>query len=156
MGTAALRGGMASAIDTLARRRAQLPVTEIVAHLRQCADHPLSPPLFGPLDPLADILVHGADIRLPLNIPYEPDPQLAALALDFLTDPWPFGFVPLGRLRSISLRATDIDRRWRDGVEIRGPAAALMLTVSGRSALLHSLQGPGVPLLRQRLLTTKQ
>ena len=54
------------------------------------------------------------------------------------------------------MRATDIDRRWRKGVEIRGPAAALMLTVSGRSALLHTLEGPGVPLLRQRLLTTKQ
>jgi uncharacterized protein (TIGR03083 family) len=156
MGTAVLRGGMACAIDTLARRRAQLPVADIAAHLRRCADHPLSPPVFGPLDPLADILVHGGDIRLPLNLPYEPEPQLAALALDFLTGPWPFGFVPLGRLRGISLRATDIDRRWRDGVEIRGPAAALMLTVSGRSALLHTLEGPGVPLLRQRLLTTKQ
>jgi uncharacterized protein (TIGR03083 family) len=156
IGTAVFRGGMARAIDTLARRRAQLPTADIAAHLRRCADHPLSPPLFGPLDPLADILVHGGDIRLPLDIPYEPEPELAALALDFLTGPWPFGFVPLHRLRGISLRATDIDRRWRSGVEIRGPAAALMLTVSGRSALLHDLDGPGLPLLRQRLLTTKQ
>jgi uncharacterized protein (TIGR03083 family) len=155
MGTAVLRGGMASAIDTLARRRAQQPVAEIAAHLHRSADHPLSPPLFGPLDPLADILVHGGDIKLPLKIPYEPEPRLAALALDFLTGPWPFGFVPLGRLQGISLRATDIDLRWRKGIEIRGPAAALMLAVSGRSALLHSLEGPGLPLLHQRLLATK-
>src|SRR3954465_5744957 len=113
IGTAVFRGGMARAIDTLARRRAQLPAADIVAHLRRCADHPLSPPLFGPLDPLADILVHSGDIRLPLSIPYEPEPELAALALDFLTGPWPFGFVPLRRLRGISLRANDIDRRWR-------------------------------------------
>src|SRR3954470_15118829 len=156
MGTALRRGSMARAIDDLARRRAQVPTSEITATLRRCADHPLSPPLFGPLDPLADILVHSGDIRLPLSIPYEPEPELAALALDFLTGPWPFGFVPLRRLRGISLRANDIDRRWRDGVEIRGPAAALMLTVSGRSALLHDLDGPGLPLLRQRLVTTKQ
>ncbi|WP_281006304.1 hypothetical protein [Nocardia vinacea] len=30
--------------------------------------------------------------------------------LNFLTGPWQIGFVPLGRLRGIRLRATDIDR----------------------------------------------
>src|SRR3954447_13055355 len=59
MGTALRRGSMARAIDDLAGRRAQLPTSEITATLRRCADHPLSPPLFGPLDPLADILVHS-------------------------------------------------------------------------------------------------
>lgn len=40
MRTALRRGSMARAIDELARRRAQLPVAEIVATLRGCADHP--------------------------------------------------------------------------------------------------------------------
>lgn len=110
--TAVRRGSMTRAIDDLARRRAELPAAEIAATLRRCADQPLSPPLFGPLDPLADILVHGGDIRIPLELPFEPNPSLAALALDFLTGPWPFGFVPLGRLRGISLRASDIERSW--------------------------------------------
>jgi hypothetical protein len=48
-------------------------------------------------------------------VPFEPDPELVALAMDFLTGPWPFGFVPLGRLRSISLCGTDIDRCWGNG-----------------------------------------
>jgi uncharacterized protein (TIGR03083 family) len=156
MGTALRRGSMARAIDDLARRRAQLPTAEITATLRRCADHPLSPPLFGPLDPLADILVHSGDIRIPLNLPFEAEPQLAALALDFLTGPWPFGFVPLGLMRGISLRATDIDQSWGKGAEIRGPAAALMMTVSGRTALLHSLDGPGLPRLHRRLRTSEQ
>jgi uncharacterized protein (TIGR03083 family) len=151
MGTALRRGGMARAIDELARRCARLPAADIAATLRGRADHPLSPPLFGPLDPLADILVHGGDISIPLDLPFEPDPELAALALDFLTGPWPFGFVPLGRLRGISLYATDVDRVWRRGAEVRGPAAALMMAVSGRPALLHLLDGPGLPLLRRRL-----
>lgn len=154
--TALRRGSMARAIDELARCRAQLPAAEIVATLRGCADHPLSPPLFGPLDPLTDILVHGGDIRIPLNLPFEPEPELAALALDFLTGPWPFGFVPLGRLWGISLRGTDIGRSWGKGTEIRGPAAALMMAVSGRTALLQNLDGPGLPLLHQRLLTGEQ
>ncbi|OBJ13016.1 maleylpyruvate isomerase family mycothiol-dependent enzyme [Mycobacterium colombiense] len=151
MTTALRRGSMARAIDELARDRAQVPTAEIVAALRRCADHPLSPPLFGPLDPLADILVHGGDIRIPLNLPFEPEPQLSALALDFLTGPWRFGFVPLGRLRGISLRGNDIDRSWGKGAEVHGPVAALMMAVGGRTALLHLLDGPGLPLLRDRL-----
>jgi len=151
MRTAARRRSMARAIDELARARAQLPAAEIVAALRRHADHPLSPPLFGPLDPLADILVHGGDMRIPLNLPFEPEPELSALALDFLTGPWPFGFVPLGRLWGISLRGTDIDQSWGRGMEVHGPAAALMMAVSGRTALLHLLDGQGLPLLRTRL-----
>jgi uncharacterized protein (TIGR03083 family) len=151
MGWAVRYRSMARAIDELARRHAELPATEIAATLRRCADHRLSPPQFGPLDPLADSLVHGGDIRIPLGLPFEPDPRLAALALDFLTGPWPFGFVPLGRLRGISLHGTDFDRSWAKGAEIRGPVAALMMSAAGRTALLHMLDGPGLPLLRHRL-----
>jgi uncharacterized protein (TIGR03083 family) len=145
------RGGMARAIDELARRRAQLPAAEIAAGLRQCADRRIDPPLFGPLDPLADVLVHSGDIRIPLRLPFQPDPQRAALAMDFLTGWWPFGFVPLGRLRGISLRASDISRVWGSGAEIRGPVAALMMTVAGRTALVHMLDGPGLPRIIRRL-----
>jgi uncharacterized protein (TIGR03083 family) len=151
LGLALRRGSMARAIDELARRGAQLPPAEIAANLHRCADRQISPPLFGPLDPLADVLVHGGDIRIPLGLPFAPEPQLAALAMDFLTGPWPFGFVPLGRLRGISLRANDISRAWGSGAEIRGPVAALMMAVSGRTALLHLLDGPGLAPLRQRL-----
>ncbi|MEZ0365205.1 maleylpyruvate isomerase family mycothiol-dependent enzyme [Mycobacterium sp. pUA109] len=151
MGTALRHASMARAVDDLARRRAQLDADEIASVLRRHADYPLSPPLFGPLDPLADILVHGGDIRIPLDLPFAPDPVLSTLALDFLTGPWPFGFVPLGLLRGISLHATDIDRTWRKGNNVKGPAAALMMTVAGRTAFLDELEGPGLPLLRRRL-----
>ncbi|WP_116376963.1 maleylpyruvate isomerase family mycothiol-dependent enzyme [Mycobacterium sp. MFM001] len=145
------RRSMARAIDELARRGARLPAAQIAANLRRCADRQISPPLFGPVDPLADILVHSGDIRIPLGLPFEPDPQLAALAMDFLTGTWPFGFVPLGRLRGIRLRATDVPRVWRSGAEIRGPVSALMMAVCGRTALLSLLDGPGLPRLCQRL-----
>jgi uncharacterized protein (TIGR03083 family) len=145
------RASLARAIDELARRRAQLPAAEITASLRRYADRPISPPLFGPLDPLADVLVHGGDIRIPLRMPFDPVPERAALALDFLTGPWPFGFVPLGRLRGIRLQCTDIDRAWGKGAQVSGPAAALMMSVVGRTALLDALAGPGMPLWRHRL-----
>ena len=145
------RGSMARAIDEVARRRALLPAAEIVASLHRCADRQISPPLFGPLDPLADVLVHGGDIGVPLGLPFQPDPQLAALAMDFLTGPWPFGFVPVVRRRGISLHATDIHGAWGTGAEIRGPVAALMLAISGRTALVHLLEGPGLASLCRRV-----
>jgi uncharacterized protein (TIGR03083 family) len=151
LGLALRRGSMARAIDEMARRGAQRPASEIATSLRRCADRRISPPLFGPLDPLADVLVHGGDIRIPLGLPFAPDPRLAALAMDFLTGPWPFAFVPLGRMRGISLRANDIRRIWGSGTEIRGPVAALMMAVSGRTVLLHLLDGPGLAPLCQRI-----
>lgn len=145
------RGSLGRGIDELARRRAQSPPAEIVASIRQHAHRPISSPVFGPLGPLADILVHSGDIRIALGLPFEPDVQLAALAMDFLTGRWPIGFLPLGRLRRIRLSATDVDRTWREGAEIRGPVAALMMSVCGRAALRHTLDGPGLALLHQRL-----
>jgi uncharacterized protein (TIGR03083 family) len=145
------RGSLARAIDELASRGAERPVSEIVAVLHRCADRRISPPVMGPLDPLADILVHSGDIRIPLGLPFEPDPERANAALDFLTGPWPFGFVPRRRLRGLCLRATDSDRTWGDGAEVRGPAAALMIAACGRTALLDPLEGPGAVTLRRRL-----
>jgi uncharacterized protein (TIGR03083 family) len=152
MSMALRRGSLARAIDELACRRAQLPAADIVTILRQRANYRLSPPVFGPVAPFADILIHGGDIRIPLSLPFVPDLEQVGLALDFLTGPWPFGFVPLGQLRGISLRGSDIDRSWGKGAEIRGPVSALMMAVSGRTALLHKLDGPGLPILRQRLM----
>ena len=145
------RGGVNRAIDELARRRAKLPAAQIAATLRQRADHHLSPPITGPLSGLTDVLVHGGDIRIPLDLCFGPDPDRAALALGFLTGPRPLGFVPRGRLRGICLRATDIGRTWGEGAEIRGPVGELMMASCGRTAVLDALDGPGLPRLRQRL-----
>ena len=150
MRTAARHASLARAIDDLARRRARDPVTEITHTLREHADFALSPPLFGPLDALADILVHTGDMCIPLGLPFEPNPCHAALALDFLTGPWPFGFVPAGLLRGLSLHATDANRTWRQGAQIRGTARALIMCVAGRNVLSDELDGPGLAILRQR------
>jgi hypothetical protein len=132
--------------------RARSPAAEIAEDLHRLADrrYPNMPPR-GDKGPLADVLVHSADIRLPLGMPFDPDPQLAAEALDRLAQSSPNFIVPLTRLRGIRLRANDINRTWRDGEEISGPAAALMLVVCGRTSFIDQLDGPGLPLLRQRI-----
>jgi hypothetical protein len=114
-------GSLARTIDELAGRRAQLPAADIVTILRQHANYRLSPPVFGPVAPFADIFIHNGDIRIPLGLP---DPEQVGLALDFLTGPWPFGFTPLSRLWGISLHGTDIDRSWGKGAEVHGPGSA--------------------------------
>jgi uncharacterized protein (TIGR03083 family) len=114
---AARRRSLDRAIDELARQRAGASAFEIASVLRQYADRPVDPPLFGPLDPLADVLVHLGDISIPLDIDYQPDPELVKLALDFLTGPWPFGFVPFRLLRGLSLyarRRSPVGRRPRN------------------------------------------
>jgi uncharacterized protein (TIGR03083 family) len=144
-------GGIDRGIDALACRRARASVTEIAETLRRRADHRLSPPVTGPLAGLTDVLVHGADMRIPLGIPHQPDPQHVARVLDFLTSRTQFGFFPHRRLRGIALHDDDTGRRWGDGESIRGSGVAVMLAVCGRTVALDQLTGPGVPVLRSRL-----
>jgi uncharacterized protein (TIGR03083 family) len=138
-------------IDRLARSRAQAPVSDIIAALRENADRPVTSPVFGPRGPLADILVHTGDVRIALGLPFQPDQQCAVSAMDFLTGGWPIGFLPLGQLRGIRLYASDVRQSWRDGAEIRGPVGALMMSICGRTATLNALDGPGMQILRRRL-----
>jgi uncharacterized protein (TIGR03083 family) len=144
-------GSIDRGIDALARRRARASATEIAQTLRLRADHRLSPPVTGPLSGLTDVLVHGADMRIPLGIPHRPDPQHVARVLDFLTSRTQFGFFPHRRLRGIALHDEDTGRTWGEGEPIRGPGAAVMLAVCGRTVALDQLAGPGVPVLRSRL-----
>jgi uncharacterized protein (TIGR03083 family) len=138
-------------ISELALRRAREPALQVVTSLRECADRRVSPPGAGPLDPLADVLIHGGDIRIPLGLSFHPDPERACAALDFLTGPWRFAIAPRGLLKGLRLYGTDVERVWGEGPEIRGPVAALVMAAGGRSALLDTLGGPGVTTLRDRM-----
>jgi uncharacterized protein (TIGR03083 family) len=144
-------GGIDRGIDALARRRACAPAAEIAETLRREADYRLSPPVSGPLSGLTDVLVHGADIRVPLGIPHRPDPRRVARVIDFLTGPTQVGFFPRRRLRGLVLHDDDTGQTWGDGELIRGPGVALMLAICGRTVGFESLAGPGVPVLRSRL-----
>jgi uncharacterized protein (TIGR03083 family) len=147
----ARRGGPDRAIDELARRSAKLPASQIAASLRGLADHRYwRPPPQAP-GLLAEVLVHSGDMRIPLGLPFEPDPELTATALDIVTGPAPIGLVPLRRLRGIRWQADDMDRTWGRGQEIQGRAADLLMAAVGRTAVLDTLDGPGVALLRQRI-----
>jgi hypothetical protein len=105
----------------------------------------------GPLSGLADVLIHGADMRIPLDVRHDPDPQQVARVLDFLTGRTQIGFFPHRRLRGLALHDEDTGRTWGRGAAIRGPGAALMLAICGRTVAVDRLAGPGLPLLQSRL-----
>lgn len=144
-------GNIDRGIDALARRRAQASAAEIAETLRRRAGHRLSPPITGPLSGLTDVLVHGADMRIPLGIPHRPDPQHVARVIDFLTSRAQLGFFPHRRLRGIQLRDEDTGGTWGEGQVISGPGAAVMLAVCGRTVAFDWLSGPGLAVLQARL-----
>jgi hypothetical protein len=89
---------LARVVDERARRRAQAPAADIAATLRDLADHQYwYPPPHVASSRLAEVLAHSGDIRIPLGLPFERDPQPTATALDFFTGPVSLGLVPWGR-----------------------------------------------------------
>jgi len=139
----------------LARKLAALPLAELAGLLREPADREFSPPVVGPRGPLADVLVHGGDVRVPLGVPHTPDPADVRPALGFVTTGRPVGFVPRGALRGLRLVATDLDRAWGDGDPVSGRAVDVLMAACGRTALLPSLTGAGVAVLAGRLTTRR-
>jgi uncharacterized protein (TIGR03083 family) len=144
-------GSFDRANDEMSRRAAQRPVTDIVATLRAAADSPFSPPGTGPRAPLTDVLVHSGDMRRPLGLPHDPPPERVRTALEFLTGPRTFGFVPRGAQRGLRLVAPDVDFAFGSGPEVRGRAADLMMALCGRGSVLMQLSGDGVAVLAARL-----
>ncbi len=151
MASGVRHGSIDRGIDALARRRARASAAEIAETLRSRADHRLSPPITGPLSGLTDVLVHGADMRMPLGLPHHPDPQHVARVLDFLTSRTQLGFFPHRRLRGIALHDADTGRIKGHGRAIAGPGVALMLAACGRTVAFDSLAGQDFLVLRSRL-----
>ena len=59
--------------------------------------------------------------------------------------------MPRGRLDGLALRATDLDWRHGRGEDLAGPAEAIAMALTGRSAALDDVDGPGRAVLAERL-----
>ena len=103
--------------------------------------------------PGADVLVHAGDIRRPLGLAHQPAPDAVRIALEFLTQGRPVGFLPRGRLDRLQLVADDLDWSWGSGPTISGRGIDLLMAACGRPTALHDLTGSGVADLSPRLRT---
>lgn len=104
---------------------------------------------------LVEVLVHGQDIRRPLERPRRIAAErllvLLPRAVSLASYVPGFGFTGgRNRVRGLQLRATDLDWTWGTGPEVSGPAEALLMAVLGRPAALADLSGEGLPTLAAR------
>ena len=136
---AALRhpGGLNHVINASARDRATLPTDRIIAEIRGTIGSRRHNVGVTPQETLIDIVVHGQDMAVPLGRTVEVAPGVAATAAARV---WAsrkdrrksavFRRLPYDGHRLV---ATDTDWSAGEGPEIRGPALALLLLLTGRS-----------------------
>lgn len=146
------RGDTDATVDSIARRLARRPVSELTALLRDRADIALSPPRVGPHGPFADTCIHLRDLARPLGLEADVSLDDWRTCLDYLAAPdVADALVASGRLDGLHLRATDQAWSYGDGLEVTGPSEALAMAISGRAAALRDLDGAGTEMLTDRL-----
>lgn len=104
----------------------------------------------GPVDtPLGEIVVHSEDIRRPLGIAHDYDPEALVRLADFYRKS---NLIIGGKRRAsgVAFRATDASWSAGGGPEVTGPMLSIVLAITGRTAALDDLDGPGVETLRLR------
>jgi uncharacterized protein (TIGR03083 family) len=104
---------------------------------------------FGGMIALVDGMIHQQDIRRPLGQRRVIPPDRLHRALNYaLTSPATRG---ARRTRGVRLVATDLDWNHGDGLEVMGPAEALLMAMAARPDAFNQLTGPGKGLLGRRI-----
>ncbi|PSK62105.1 hypothetical protein B0E53_05995 [Micromonospora sp. MH33] len=134
----------------LAQQVARRPAAELAAALREHAEHRFRPPVVGYFGQLTDLQVHGLDIRRPLGLPADLDPDRVRTSLDFLAGGRAVGFVDRRRVAGLRFEATDLGWASGTGPVVRGTGEAMLLTLTGRRVVLPELDGDGVAVLAGR------
>jgi len=147
----AYAGNFAPGNQKLASWYARRSTAELTGLLRRHAASKTTPPRSG-YDPiLTDLVLHDLDVRVPLGISREiPEERLAVVFHHLGSAPGP-GFAVGDRLRSLRFETTDTGWTAGKGAAVCGPAEAVVMAMSGRTAAWADLTGDGAALLRQRI-----
>lgn len=104
---------------------------------------------FGGRIALTDGLIHHQDIRRALGVPRQVPTERLLVALPFSLRALA---LPSRRdTRGLRLAATDLDWTHGHGPEVRGPGEALLMAIAGRKTALADIEGPGAPVLAERV-----
>ena len=133
-------------------RHTRATPAETLADFRAHLTDRSSPP--GPTDSwIGEIVIHGADIRRPLGIAYQPPTPTVVRVADFYKG----SNLIVGaknRVAGLTLLATDADWTHGTGPEVTGPALSLVLAMTGRRIALEDLGGAGVEVLTSRMASS--
>jgi uncharacterized protein (TIGR03083 family) len=136
-------------IDRDARSAGALPPDEIIERLRATATKTNGPPA-PVMTMLGEVMVHGEDIRRPLGLTADHDPEAVTACFEmYKTTSFPVGTKK--RIAGLRLTPDDLDWSTGDGPEVTGPARSLLLVMTGRQGALGDLSGEGVGTLRTRM-----
>ncbi|QIG41914.1 maleylpyruvate isomerase family mycothiol-dependent enzyme [Nocardioides anomalus] len=138
------RGWPPAVIEQLTRVYADRPPADLVAAYRRHTDSTFGPPVLGWRASLTDVMVHRADVAVPLGLTLDRPPAAWRPVLEFLTSAIPMMGSIRGGRPHVTWRATDLDWSSGSGPEVTGPADAIGPALAGRAALLDRLEGPGL------------
>lgn len=125
-------------MDAEARREAAHPIEELLARYDTAAEIFNPPPILGSRSPLTDIVIHTQDICVPTGLTGTPEADSVRHGLDFLTRPLAARSFGATLPSNTTLVAEDLDWTTTFGngaTQIAGPGLAILLSISGRTAL---------------------
>jgi uncharacterized protein (TIGR03083 family) len=135
------RGSWDRLADRAARAdAAAMSTAELVAAVRDNAEHPWKPPGGGYLGALTHDTVHGLDVTAALGLPPAVPPERLEPVLGALTTPRTLRHFGIA-LDGVELRADDLDWSLGSGTPVSGAAADLALVLSGRRLPAGRLAG---------------
>ena len=145
------RGHLWAAGRDVAIAYAQRPTDQLVTELRSTASLRTKPVFVWAPNILLDLVVHGQDSAVPLGITRRVPPPAGRTSLRRLWNMgWPFH--ARRRWGELSIRADDCDWSAGQGPLLTGSAADLLLLMTGRSVAVHRFLGPGVEVVRRRVV----
>jgi uncharacterized protein (TIGR03083 family) len=133
---------------TQTSRTKGLDLSDTLARFEAVATSVRHPP--GPTDTmLGETIIHAEDIRRPLGLHHDyPTDAVVRMADFFMRSNLIMG--AKRRIAGLTLRATDTDWSHGEGPEVSGPILALVMAMTGRTAVTGELSGEGVAPLRAR------
>lgn len=99
---------------------------------------------------LGEVIVHGQDIRKPLELTREPSIEAVTEVARFFASR-NFTVPSHSSIDGLRLEATDGPFAVGEGPVVSGPTIALTMAMAGRASYCHDLTGPGLPALRSRI-----
>jgi uncharacterized protein (TIGR03083 family) len=131
--------------DGIADRDAALPRAQLIAAVRDNAEHPWQPLGGGYEGALTHDVIHSLDITHPLGIEYVIPAEPMRAVLDIITSPQ--GRQNFGLdVDRFELKATDLDWSCGSGAPLAGRAQDLALMLAGRRIPQSAFSGDGAHL----------